>query len=228
MGRKLIDFTGQKFGRLTVIEFVGRIHHASNWRCSCDCGNSIVVPLAGLRAGLQKSCGCYKRERMGTMTLKHGARAHHEDDSRDRIFHPIYKVWDGMKQRCYNPATANFMDYGGRGITICDEWVNDFEAFMAYVGPRPSPRHSIDRYPNNDGNYEPGNVRWATQSQQARNRRSNRLIEVDGKLVPLVVAAKITGLPRYVIAGRLNAGWPLAVALSSPLNTRRSHVDSSA
>lgn len=224
MGRKLIDFTGQKFGRLTVMEYIGRVHHASNWRCSCDCGNSIVVPLAGLRAGLQKSCGCYKRDRMGTLTLKHGARAHQKDDTRDRIYHPMYKIWDGMKQRCYNPTERNYKFYGARGVTICDEWLTDFEAFMAYMGPRPSPKHSIDRYPNGAGNYKPGNVRWATSVQQARNRSNNRLIEVNGVEVPLVVAAQMTGLPRYVIAKRLNSGWPLDRALSTPLDVRKSHV----
>lgn len=156
MGRHLLGLVGQRFGRLLVKSHIGKRNHSSLWICQCDCGTELEVTRTSLLNGNQKSCGCYRRDRMRTLTFKHA------ESSGERRYEsrPEYRAWDGMKQRCMNPDDRSFFLYGGRGIRIHPAWANDFVAFLAYVGPCPSSDHSIDRYPNNDGNYEPGNVRW--------------------------------------------------------------------
>jgi hypothetical protein len=121
-----------------------------------------------------------------------------------------------MKERCNVPTQEAYADYGGRGIAVCKEWDESFEAWFAYMGPRPSPDHSIDRI-NNDGNYEPGNVRWATREQQQRNTSQNRLLTHDGLTLCVVEWAERVGLPCSVLSDRINKlGWPVAKALLTP------------
>ena len=120
-----------------------------------------------------------------------------------------------MKKRCLNPRAKQFEDYGGRGITVCDRWINSFENFFADVGPRPSPEHSIDRI-DNDGNYELGNVRWATAFEQAANNRRNVSITVDGETLPASEWARRTGTNVYTIYDRLDAGWNPQRAVTEP------------
>lgn len=156
----VIDLTGRRFGRLVVLGPDGTNHHGSaRWRCRCDCGQCRVVVGRYLREGSVRSCGCYRRERITRMNLRHGMWNT-----------PEYRAWRSMKDRCTNTRHRAWPNYGGRGITVCPEWLASFEAFMAHVGPRPSPGHSLDRI-DNDGDYRSGNVRWALLSQQARNRR---------------------------------------------------------
>jgi hypothetical protein len=155
------DLTGQRFGRLTATARAAD-RRANYWRCACDCGNESVVRGVLLRNGNTQSCGCYSKEvsaAIGRNNATHGKR-----------HVPEYAIWNQIKQRCRNPNATRFSDYGGRGINVCERWAESFEAFYADMGPRPSSKHSIDRT-NNDGNYEPGNCRWATGSQQAFNRR---------------------------------------------------------
>lgn len=143
--------------------------------------------------------------------LKHGhCRKEHRT--------PEYKTWGRMLNRCRNENEKDFHRYGGRGIQVCDQWVS-FENFLADVGLRPSANHSIDRYPNNDGNYEPGNVRWATRSEQCRNRRSTRWVTFKGKQISLAEAADATGLPYDTIKQRIaKLGWSDEKALTEPVN----------
>ena len=161
-GMKLIDLAGSKFSRWLVLNRApndnrGRTH----WHCVCDCGVERIVAGTHLRGGNSKSCGCYHIEKI----TKHGycSTANMGGSS------PVYRSWIGAKSRCSNPKHANYKDYGGRGITMCEEWRKDFSAFYRDMGPRPE-GCSLHRV-NNDGNYEPGNCRWATPKEQSQNTR---------------------------------------------------------
>jgi hypothetical protein len=128
---------------------------------------------------------------------------------------PEYRAYQGMKKRCYNPKARGFPEYGGRGIAVCDWWLDSFDHFLADVGHRPSPDHSIERIDNN-GDYEPGNVRWATKPEQMRNRRSARMVEYDGAQMSLAEAAERAGVPYKVAQERITRlGWSIERALST-------------
>jgi hypothetical protein len=187
------DLTGQKFGRLTVLSRApndkrGKVH----WHCMCEDGNLVDVGRAELISGDTKSCGCLHRE----LTVQRDReRAKHGHCRQHRVT-PEYKAWRSMKDRCLNPNHPKFKDWGGRGITIYPPWIDDFEAFFAYMGPKPSPQHSIDRWPDRDGNYVPGNVRWATPREQQNNRRDNVIVQLpDGRDVTRTQLSRELGLP---------------------------------
>lgn len=159
---KLIDLTGQRFGRLVVLERAGSgSNKRAMWRCQCDCGNTIITSSSHLRGGDTQSCGCLHQE---TFTNK----KHGERHSR------LYRVWSAMKTRCYNPNSRDYQYYGGRGIAICAEWLSDFATFQNWAmshGYRDD--LSIDRI-NVNGNYCPDNCRWATATEQRHNRRDSK------------------------------------------------------
>ena len=157
---KPIDLTGQRIGRLVVRHISGRRNGKRLWLCQCDCGAMAIVQAGYLRQGDTKSCGCLQRE------LSAARLRTHSD-----IFSPEYRVWRAMKSRCFNQRAPAWKNYGGRGITVCERWLK-YEHFRADMGPRPAGT-SIDRI-NNDGNYEPGNCRWATRAQQNNNTRRSR------------------------------------------------------
>lgn len=131
-----------------------------------------------------------------------------------------YRTWSNVIQRCTNPNTAFYAIYGGRGIGICERWRSNFEAFLADMGTKPSPNHQIDRI-NNDGNYEPGNCRWATPREQARNTRRNKHVEIDGVRMPVVDARNAAGLKRGTFERRLALGWSIEDVVSKPLRPNR-------
>lgn len=162
---------GSRFGRLIVLEKSAESpDRYTHWVCRCDCGNRTTVRSSRLTAGNTKSCGCFQREgaqRLASVIAKKHLTKHGMAESSE------YHIWCTMKARCGNPKHPQYDDYGGRGIKVHPAWIASFEAFYEHLGPRPSTRHSVDRI-NNDGSYEPGNVRWATYSEQARNRRPAR------------------------------------------------------
>lgn len=150
------DLTGRRFGCWSVLERRGNdASRSARWLCRCDCGEETLVSSDALRHGKSGSCGCVVRTQSG--------------DSGS----PEYAAWNAAIHRCHNPQTGNYADYGGRGISVCDAWRESYAAFLSHIGRRPSSRHSLDRI-DNDGHYEPGNVRWATKKQQLGNRRNSR------------------------------------------------------
>ncbi len=166
MKTTLIDLAGATFGRLTVLRRDDARPRPTRWWCRCACGAEVSVPAGGMRRGTSKSCGCLSREGVAQRNRKHGHKT-------GGAYTPEYIAWANILARCTNPNAQAWANYGGRGITICDAWRGNFVAFFEHVGARPSADHSIDRIDNARG-YEPGNVRWATRSEQARNTRPRR------------------------------------------------------
>jgi hypothetical protein len=159
------DLTRRRFGRLKVVAFARVKDYQSFWRCHCSCGETTVVPAAKLNFGHTKSCGCLQRE--APMKSKKNLRHGHCKNGKKS---PEYRAWRGMKSRCLDPNVPRFKDWGGRGITICRRWIDNFEAFFADMGRKPSPKHSLDRI-DNDGNYTKRNCRWAIKAEQYANRK---------------------------------------------------------
>lgn len=194
-----------RFGRLTVLaeaepkRFGQHVYRRA--LCRCDCGN-ISMPLPdSLRSGRTTSCGCL----IGEVASRHSMEGT-----------PEYKAWINMRARCGNPTDQSWSAYGGRGITVCDRWRDSFEAFYADMGPRRSPSHSLDRI-DNDGNYEPGNCRWATRTVQSQNRRSTRYVELNGEQVSLREACRRLGVERHYgnIGNKVRRGQTFEQAVSS-------------
>ena len=159
-----LNMTQRTFGRLTVLRRDGsNRRHCALWLCVCRCGAEVVVNGHNLRSGHSRSCGCLQRERAAQANAKHGHA------SKKNGVTVEYNCWAGMIYRCENPNVKDWKYYGGRGIKVCPEWRESFEVFLRDMGTRPSPSHSIDRI-EPDGNYEPGNCRWATPLQQRHNR----------------------------------------------------------
>jgi hypothetical protein len=163
-GKPVRQLGGERFGLLLVVDAAGFSKGRALWRCVCDCGATDVIAVGNLlQQGKKKSCGCATSAMVSAAKRTHGqART------------AVYKRWLNMKQRCGNPDNPAWKNYGGRGIRVCDRWLNSFETFYADVGDPPAPSLSLDRI-DNDGNYEPGNVRWATWSQQQKNARPERV-----------------------------------------------------
>lgn len=206
----LVDLTGHIFGRLTVLKRADDYIQPSGrrrpaWLCRCECGNEIIALGDNLSCGRTNSCGCLRKEMMAEKQVTHG-----KTDTR------LYAIWQQMKNRCCNKNLKAYKDYGGRGISVCDEWMHDFNTFYTW-----SIQHgytddlSIDRI-DNDGNYTPNNCRWVTGAAQANNRRTNRLYTLDGETMSLTEWAHSRGVDPRKVFNRVYAGWDFQTALSTP------------
>jgi hypothetical protein len=203
----MLDLKGQKFGRLLVLEYNGKNKSNCNmWLCKCDCGNIVSVSRHELRCGDTKSCGCIKSEVASRRFFKHGKRYYNE-----------YHTWLSMKNRCINKNSVGYSNYGGRGISVCEKWVNSFEEFYNDMGPRPVGDYSIERI-NNDGNYEPSNCRWATSHEQSNNRRVTIFVEYNGIKLPLSDMCIMVGINYSCVQQRIKRyKWSIDRALSEPV-----------
>ena len=205
------NLTGKRFGRLVVLRYAGvNTSGEAIWDCCCDCGRSHTVRGYSLRRGDTRSCGCLAREEASKRATIHGKSSSAE-----------YQIWASMKSRCCNANDPDYEYYGFRGIAVCKRWMDSFGAFFEDIGPRPSPKHSIDRYPDNDGNYESGNCRWATASEQQRNKRNSLAFTFMGESKPLVVWAEQYGIKYQVLHYRISSGWNIHRALTTPVHQRR-------
>lgn len=200
------DLAGRRFGRLSVVGFVGKNNqNAALWGCVCDCGGTTVIPTGELlRSGQDsdgrvrrgvRSCGCLQPDMAVETHTTHGMTGT-----------PEYQAWADMISRCENPDAGEFKRYGARGISVCAAWRSSFERFLADIGLRPEGL-TLDRIDVN-GNYEPDNIRWATQTTQMRNRRCNRYLEYKGERMTLAEASERSGIDKGTIRGRLRRGWP--------------------
>lgn len=205
---KLIDLTGQKFAKLTVIK---RAENAKNgnvrWECVCECGNKTIVTGGNLKSGTVKSCGCLKKI---PSNIKH-------KESKT----PLYRKWKSMLYRCENPKHQAYKDYGARGITVCEEW-HDFLAFKRWVEKtKPNGNLSIDRIDNDKG-YCPNNCRWVSEKEQANNRRSNVMIAYQGEIHNLLEWSDILGFNYKSVHNRMHKlGWTFERAISTPIDIKK-------
>lgn len=215
---KTFDLVGNSYGRLKVLERLGpgtlrEIH----WLCQCECGNLSTPTTSSLTGGHTESCGCLGREKVVAANTGRSKYNGFNSDSR------IYKIWHGIKQRCYNPNCGDSRNYGGRGIAMWPGWYTDIQAFADYVKEAPSPKHTIDRI-DNDGDYAPGNIRWGTKKQQANNTRTNHRITYKGRTQTLTEWSEETGVSCAAITYRLyrrNPRMTIEKAFCTPMQERK-------
>ena len=199
------DIRGRRFARWTVYGFAGQTKVGQcRWHCICECGTRKVVTGWLLIKGVSRSCGCLQREETSRRAHKHGMSGA-----------PEHMAWKAIKQRCFNPNYQEWEYYGGRGITMAPEWIDDFPEFFSHVGPRPGNDFSLDRI-NNDGDYEPGNVRWAKRATQSRNRRNAVIVTLNRVRMHLTDAIKKAPITMQTYRRRLKLGWTRDEAISIP------------
>jgi hypothetical protein len=196
---------GQRYGRLVALTFVGRSSRGiGRWRFRCDCGKKCALWTNNVRNGHTRSCGCWRRERsvqIGRQTATHRMTGLIE-----------HRAWTQLRNRCQNSRNKDYKEYGGRGIKVCKRW-EKFENFYADMGPRPSVKHSLDRHPDNDGDYKPSNCRWATKKQQRRNQRRSKMVRYQGRRMTLAEACDLSGVRSDKARLRLRRGWSVKRAL---------------
>lgn len=209
----MVELTGQKFGKLLVIEF-DRVHTTPGgskkrmWKCLCDCGNQTVVAEGNLKSGNSKSCGCTRLKKSIARLTKHGGT-----NTR------LYNIWCGMKYRCSNSSYADYKYYGGRGIKIYEPWVNDFALFRKWAMQNGyDDTLTVDRI-DVDGDYSPENCRWVDYTTQANNRTNNVFIEYSGETHTIAEWSRITGLTYDHIRDKLRYGHDMSTVLASTHTT---------
>ena len=201
---KALDLTGQIFGRLTVVSRAENSKRGkARWDCRCECGGVTTTTGEYLRSGHTKSCGCFNLEAIANRSKIHGMSRTAE-----------YRTWTHLKGRAINPNDAAAKHYRDRGIEVCPQWRNSFDAFYRDMGPRPSLEHSIDRIDNSKG-YFKENCRWATPKEQARNKRNNYLIEFNGQTRCIAEWSELLGIPYNRLHWRIASGWSVQRALTT-------------
>ena len=198
------DLTGQRFGRLTVLKHVYTLNKRVYWLCKCDCGNEKIINGNSLKRGLTKSCGCLNRELL-SLRSKHGMFGTR-----------IYGIWSSIKQRCFNKNAEKYKIYGGRGITMCEEW-KDFKVFYEWSKNNGYEDDlTIDRIDSN-GNYCPENCKWSTQREQQNNRRNNHLITYNGKTQTIAQWSRELNFKPYLLYLRFKNNWSIERAFTTPV-----------
>jgi hypothetical protein len=199
--------SGQKFNRLTALKGVySKKPNEYKWLFRCGCGNEKIIRKSYVIKGITKSCGCLTKERLKNNPPK---RKHGQTGNK------VYYTWQAMKDRCLKASNQMFPNYGGRGIKVCDKWLESFENFLEDMGEPPSPKHSIDRIDNN-GNYEPSNCRWATDKEQSRNKTNTKFVDYKGQEKPLLDWCDELNLSYQLMRGRLLTGWTAERAFTTP------------
>lgn len=206
------DLTGKKFNRLFIIGFAGVHGRNGTWFCKCDCAKILALPTARLTSGQTKSCGCWAKEEVSKRMTTHG---HSTINGKSGA----YGSWNAMISRCNCKGDQAYNKYGGSGVKVCDRWLK-FENFLADMGHRPDGK-TLDRIENSKG-YSKSNCRWATKTEQANNRRKNRLLEFSGKIQSLSQWSKEKGIPTSTLSGRLSKGWPIEKALTISIKQHES------
>jgi hypothetical protein len=207
------DRRQQRFGRLLVLEPRGQSFGGEKWQCICDCGNELVTRTGNLQTGCARSCGCYSVDINRELKTVHGMS-----------FTPEHNTWQGMIGRCSNEYDLNYRNYGERGIRVCARWLDGFQNFFDDMGPRPSPEHSLDRI-NVNGDYSPENCRWATKTEQNRNKRDNLNITHNGETLSVAEWAERLGISAQLLRQRIFVqGWPVEEAMTAKKFKRRNVV----
>ncbi len=197
-GRRMQDLTGRKFGRLVVVSFTGRQTADKRWMWLCT-----------------KSCGCFQREHRKAS----GERLVGKNKTHGMKRSPEYRAWRGMKSRCHNPSSEHYQYYGAKGVTVCEAWRSSFTAFYQHIGPKTDPTHSVERI-DCTGNYEPGNVKWGTEEEQANNRRDSVRLTAFGETMTVAQWARKLGQLEHRIYARLKYGWGTEDALTFTVGRR--------
>ena len=202
---RLINLAGKKFHRLEVLSLIGKdkANHAI-WKCKCDCGNETNIQSSHLITGHTKSCGCLHKEAL----TKHGFCVKNGNK--------LYSAWQAMVARCYNEKTESYHNYGGRGIIVCDRWIDSPANFINDMGVPFNKSLTLERI-DVDGNYEPSNCKWASMKQQQRNKRNNNVIEFNGESLCLSAWCEKLGLKESTLRNRLTVrNWSIEKSLTTP------------
>jgi hypothetical protein len=207
-----LELTGRLYGRLTVLRYSATRRQRVFWLCRCVCGTIVETRADNLTSGDKQSCGCLRRETGPINGRSPNSKKHGHSYIRNGKPSRAYHTWASMIKRCTNSKNKDFRWYGGRGITVCDKWRQSFATFLADMGEPPTGT-SIDRFPDKNGNYEPGNCRWATKIEQANNTRTNRVIIFAGKKQSMAQWARELGISYGALSYRLNH-WSTSRAMS--------------
>lgn len=195
---------GKRFGRLVVVKLTENRKYNKIFECICDCGKTKHVFQGNLRRGFTVSCGCLHSEELKKRSTTHGLTQS-----------KTYSAWTDMKTRCLNPNHIGYLDYGGRGITVCDRWLESFENFLADMGEIPFKGAQLDRIKNSEG-YSPDNCKWSTRSENARNKRSSVFLTFEGRTLTVVEWSEVTGIKKSILYNRLYLHWTTERLLTQP------------